>query len=366
MKPLKIIGLLLSFFLLSQALKAQSVWPGDVNNNGIVNNVDYLYWGYAFGMVGPPREPGEQGVVFEAKNVLTPWGVNLPGTSTDAAFADCNGNGFIGDFEDEAAIIHINYGQTHGVVDPDNVVIGTAGVHPHLFFETDAQDQFIEGGFGALFIQLGEPGQPVDNFQGIAFTIRYDPDIIGEELIDIAFDGPWTSDIPLVMSNNDPVNGIIEIAVSRSSPEPIQDAFGPIATLFFIIEDDVVSMDEELETNFYLEKVIMFDDEFNIAPVVNDSITVTIVEDPLSNEDLVDEFEIDVFPNPVVDQLIIQTPHFIEKVSIHNSIGQMVFNQRFQNRIDVSLQLSDLPKGIYFVKVSTSKGIITRKIIVSQ
>jgi Secretion system C-terminal sorting domain len=367
MNPLKIIGLITYLLITVPAINAQTVWPGDVNNNGIVNNVDYLYWGYAIGMIGPPRLPGEQGIDFEAKNIDTPWGVNLPGTTLDASFADCNGNGFVGDIEDEAAIIYENYGQTHDVVNPEDIEIGTPGVDPPLFFETDFQDYYIEGTVGALLIQLGTTDQVVDNFQGIAFTVRYDPDILGDDLVEVAFEGPWFSDIPLMMFNNDPINGIIEVAISRLSPEPIDNAFGPIATLFFIIEDDVVSMDQqEVETVFYIEKITMFDDEFNVAPVVSDSMVITIVQDPLSNKNPIEEFEIDVFPNPVSDQLFIESPHEIEEVMLYNALGQLVLRQSFQNENSVSLQLENMVSGIYFVKIKTPQGIITRKILVSK
>ena len=128
MNLLKIFGLLVFLLFIAPSANCQTVWPGDVNNNGIVNNVDYLYWGYSYGMVGAPRMLSEQGINFEEKTVDTPWGINLPGLAIDASFADCNGNGFVGDFEDEAAIINENYGLTHGVVNPDNIEVGTMGM----------------------------------------------------------------------------------------------------------------------------------------------------------------------------------------------------------------------------------------------
>jgi len=42
-------------FLFFSTVQAQSVYPGDVNNNGVVNGSDLLLIGEAFGTTGPPR-----------------------------------------------------------------------------------------------------------------------------------------------------------------------------------------------------------------------------------------------------------------------------------------------------------------------
>jgi len=67
--------LLISFLFLSNrtATHAQ-VWPGDVNNNGIVNHVDLIYLGEIFFQTGPPRFFPEQGIFWEEKLINAPWG----------------------------------------------------------------------------------------------------------------------------------------------------------------------------------------------------------------------------------------------------------------------------------------------------
>lgn len=47
------------------------VWPGDANNNGIVNNVDLLYVGAAFGASGEARGSGSSQFSFELNNFNT-------------------------------------------------------------------------------------------------------------------------------------------------------------------------------------------------------------------------------------------------------------------------------------------------------
>ena len=45
-------GLLIALSISLPQTTAQSVYPGDINHNGLVNGVDLLYWGVAFGQKG--------------------------------------------------------------------------------------------------------------------------------------------------------------------------------------------------------------------------------------------------------------------------------------------------------------------------
>ena len=78
-----------SFF---SPLVGQEVWPGDINNNGTVNNVDLLYWGIAQGSAGLPRD--EEGTDWGAYSIDDLWGQTFS-NGLDYAYADCDGNGFV-------------------------------------------------------------------------------------------------------------------------------------------------------------------------------------------------------------------------------------------------------------------------------
>jgi hypothetical protein len=48
-----IISILVIILWTLPSASGQQVWPGDINNNGIVNNVDVLYWAVANDARGP-------------------------------------------------------------------------------------------------------------------------------------------------------------------------------------------------------------------------------------------------------------------------------------------------------------------------
>jgi hypothetical protein len=95
---------------LSFDIFGQQIWPGDVDNNGRVFEVDFLYWRYAYGKTGPQR--AEQGSDWKAYDPPAPWAGNFP-NGLNFAWADANGNGLVDD-DDEELCIDEYFGLEHG------------------------------------------------------------------------------------------------------------------------------------------------------------------------------------------------------------------------------------------------------------
>ncbi len=75
--------------------------------------------------------------------------------------------------------------------------------------------------------------------------------------------------------------------------------------------------------------------------------------------------ELEIFPNPATDHLTIKNKSSeINSVEIINSMGQKIITA--QNTLDgiISIDLSNLPAGVYFCSIRTGEQKITRKIIV--
>lgn len=78
----------------------------------------------------------------------------------------------------------------------------------------------------------------------------------------------------------------------------------------------------------------------------------------LSVTDLVDASKVTV-PNPVGDQLQIITDLQVEKVEVFNVQGQKI---RVANR-EKNINFTSVPSGMYFIKIYTDQGLLTKKII---
>ncbi|MFK8043886.1 MAG: T9SS type A sorting domain-containing protein [Crocinitomicaceae bacterium] len=80
----------------------------------------------------------------------------------------------------------------------------------------------------------------------------------------------------------------------------------------------------------------------------------------VSTNDVEVETGLNVYPNPVNSELIIQFQKPIESLNIVNLLGETVRNFSLPNKV---IDVSDLPSGIYFVNIKVSDQTIVKKII---
>ncbi len=72
--------------------------------------------------------------------------------------------------------------------------------------------------------------------------------------------------------------------------------------------------------------------------------------------------EINIYPNPATNEITIETK---EKgiIKIYNVLGEMLIETKDTSTSSVTIDVSGLAKGIYFMEIKTEKGIINKKII---
>ncbi|GAA4238760.1 hypothetical protein GCM10022291_30490 [Postechiella marina] len=71
-------------------------------------------------------------------------------------------------------------------------------------------------------------------------------------------------------------------------------------------------------------------------------------------------FQFSVFPNPTNDKLNFQTKEPVSSVEVVNLIGQKVLSA---NTVKNALDVSALAKGVYVLKLSSSRGVATKRIV---
>ncbi len=80
----------------------------------------------------------------------------------------------------------------------------------------------------------------------------------------------------------------------------------------------------------------------------------------LSLDDLEISRAIRIFPNPLISDLQIQSNLGIKTISIYSVLGQKI--RDFES--DSSpIDLNELPSGLYILKLSTEKGVVTKQIL---
>lgn len=75
--------------------------------------------------------------------------------------------------------------------------------------------------------------------------------------------------------------------------------------------------------------------------------------------------KLSIFPNPTSGMLNVTSNEEIDSVEIFNSIGNTVVSSKVAGN-NSAIDMSNLPNGMYFVRVSTSNGIETVKVILER
>ena len=117
----------------------------------------------------------------------------------------------------------------------------------------------------------------------------------------------------------------------------------------------VIGTNQETTFEFY---VVAFNDETESDP---SEIYTVVVED-----DAIEEMNasFNVYPNPVNDRLYIETEATIESVTIYTVTGAMVGQQTTVNgQQTLSIDVTNLNGGVYFVKVVTENGEAVQRFI---
>ena len=83
-----------------------------------------------------------------------------------------------------------------------------------------------------------------------------------------------------------------------------------------------------------------------------------------SKQNELDENHILIYPNPAKDKIFIQSDHHIKSVEIFDVSGKICF-YKSQNFIDPSINISNLSKGIYTIKVINDKTSFQSKLFVN-
>ena len=121
----------------------------------------------------------------------------------------------------------------------------------------------------------------------------------------------------------------------------------------------ICKMKNELFPNFVLEYEVKIKNTVSFASRnINENIPEGFVwVGPQKNE----TESIQLFPNPVIDILKINTTANVTSASVYNYAGKEV--KRYPRVINNELDLQDLPAGIYILNLTTDQGILSKKII---
>ncbi|MBK7966149.1 MAG: T9SS type A sorting domain-containing protein [Bacteroidetes bacterium] len=332
-----------------------NVWPGDANDDLIVNHHDFLFVGLGNTSTGAPRDSISN---YYAANYTVNWSSNFP-NAVNFNNADCNGDSTI-NADDTLAIVQ-NYGISHPAVAPINAPLPLALLGTKLTL--DLPGLLSPGVAYTVPIVIGDSVLNNLEMHGLAFSLLYDTSFIDASTVDIQFGSSWFA-LPgqsINFKRNFSSLGKIDFAMTRFNGV---DALGGgrIAWLKFTVKNNVSG-----NTNFQFEQILAVNSQMKEIVILSGNF-------PIGTTVSIDEFislsdQSVLYPNPATEfiSLILPDPTPIIHAEIFSIYGTLVlaeYPQAGTPRLEMNIK--SLKPGVYFLRAKRKDFSIIEKRFVVQ
>lgn len=351
------------------------VWPGDANNNGLVNNIDILSIGLAYQEEGSLRPNASIDWVAQQSEA---WAIEIdvfdtafddPNTEADtilltsnAKYADCNGDGIIN--VDDVAAIDQNYSLTHG----KGTSLRTPNEDAPNLRLVIPEETIEEGSWVDIEIHLDMADSNLENVYGIAFDVNYYNQYQGVPVIiadstKFTYPDSWFSNDDLVLNvdKNYPALGRAESGYVRTNKIGALGN-GEIITMSCFIAENIAGKGSFLiPLQFSIENAIMvnangFLSALNVSNAETDVSTGTGLNANIAEE-------VHLYPVPASHDLLVEIgQNQLTGYVIYDIAGKMILRSEENQTNEFSIDVRGLQEGLYFLNLQTAEGNLTRKI----
>ncbi|GJM32913.1 MAG: hypothetical protein DHS20C18_19140 [Saprospiraceae bacterium] len=320
-----------------------AVWPGDVRPDGLVNIVDFWAVGLGFYKTGPVRPNAS--IVWEPQPA-SDWSQSITFIEAiNLKHADCNGDGIVNPDDYEA--IEANMGQTHDFAGEEEAFAKLA---------IPLSYQLNPKAYGEIVVDLylGDFYQPIERISGLAFSATTHAAM---QAINLDLDNGWlkpTGSEIYSIKQQDLDAGSAYFGLSRQANEPVS-GWGYIGSLRLRSVNDLGIL--QLSDI----KILLNGTEiYRIDPILIDLSPLSTGIDPILLSDAWS-----IFPNPVENILFVETevPVGTYTLTLQNMQG-VNLRQLQIDEVRYALNVSDLPAGVYIVKIQSGKQMCTKKVLV--
>lgn len=337
-----------------------TIWPGDVNADGVVTNVDLLYLGVAFGNSGYSRAGAS---INWTGQECQSWSSNFNSIPVNLDNADCNGDGVV-DLADTLAIGQ-NYGLTHQKGGSQQRTGGAP-----LMKLTLANGPVMPGETAIFNVTLGDVVTPATDFHGVSFTIVFNPDLLDTATVNYTAKNSWLGqpNVNLISLQTKPASGnSIEVASTRID-RVNQTGQGVIGQLkaklldYGINKDSTITLSQELV--FDIVDAQGIDVSENLLPIntasdtfaVSKDTIISVIDDTTGIIDL-NQTYFSLYPNPANGRVNLQlTPEALANGPVHFDLYSLLGEHLLTRQITTvnnSIEL-DQKKGVYFYSVTVN------------
>jgi Leucine-rich repeat (LRR) protein len=325
-----------------------TVWPGDADNNKVVDNLDLLPIGLAYGVSGPVRTGAS---IVWAAQPATAWTDTIQGGQNDE-YIDCNGDGII-DANDTVAIL-ANWGNIHNKRSGNEPWRAGAPVLSIKY----SKDTVYQGDTLTTSLILGDAATPVAAIYGLAFTLHYDALVMDSPTINFRFINSLfgTAGTHITIYKNDKKTGIIKAAVTGIN-KVNRSGYGNIAQLKAVITTgNINGKNLKYHTNLtYLSDITAIDIQRKPIALNTTSDSMQVGFTPTGIREI-SAIKLYLAPNPASQQVTIATASEMTDIHIYDVLGQEVLHTTPSRSQRETIDVSNLTAGVYMLQVFSSSG----------
>lgn len=341
-------------------------WPGDTNNDDVVNMYDLFPIGLAYGQTGVVA--ANPSIDWE-NMIREDWSTNFTDSihhGLNHKYADCNGDGAIN--EKDTLAIFTNYSFVHGKTEQS-----TDEGSIQLYWEV--ADTIIPNVEHNFSVYLGTPEQPVDSIYSIAFTAQIiinDSLQVNEPAISFANSVLGTKGVDmLTIDKHFQEAGAWDIALTRIDQRNII-GHGKVVDINCTMEIGVLKTAKTIHMplELRLTNVRLLTAAGNIVPVNSRNKNIILFDEQVSIIEPQFQPAFQIYPNPVHNQLFIQAP-LAEKqnvlaINIVDLAGkqQLATTQEPNHHGILNIDVSNLSTGTYIISIQTENTTYQEKIII--
>ncbi len=332
------------------------VWPGDVDNNRIVDNIDLLPIGLFYGHSGFSRDSINNLWLADSS---ANWGT-METNGYDIMHADCNGDGTI-DINDTLAV-NLNFSLTHSISQNNNNF--NERTASGISFITSSSS-YNPGDWVDAEVWLGNSSTPVNNLYGIAFNINYNSSLVQLNTESISYPASWLGTPgtnAIKITKTDALSNTAYGAITRIN-HTNASGFGKIADFKFRIKNTIptTSTMHFSISNYTADNAAGVSQIFN---KINDSITINAGSAGITEINVFSE--IIISPNPFLSQTTISFTQEQKKTTIKiiDILGKEIKSINFTGK-ELIIEKGQMKAGIYFVQIiDADKNVVNKKIVV--